>query len=233
MRVWLIEDADAKPAHASLQPLLETLIQDGKPLLLAGVCGWVADLSERFGSAAPDLVLYNGVGRSEPAEAVSVLETGLPLLVALASVHIGLWSSLAEKYPLAFIPPSAGPEEVWAALQSLIHAHKREAHLRTQVATLNQRLSDRIVIEKAKGVLMQSLGLSEEEAYKRLRVQSRRQRKKVREIAQSILDSRFIWEGDVTKEMEGGMRPVSRNTRPLSSSDPRAVPPQPAEREGA
>ena len=57
---------------------------------------------------------------------------------------------------------------------------------------LQQRLNDRILIERAKGVLVQRLGISEEEAYKRLRVLSRRQRRQIRDIAQSLLDAQAL-----------------------------------------
>jgi hypothetical protein len=61
------------------------------------------------------------------------------------------------------------------------------------VARLQRRLSDRIVIERAKGILVQRLKISEEEAYKRLRVLSRRQRRQIRDIAQSLLDTQFLF----------------------------------------
>jgi hypothetical protein len=43
---------------------------------------------------------------------------------------------------------------------------------------------------------MQRLGVCEEQAYKQLRMQSRRQRKQIREIAQSILDTQFLLEAN-------------------------------------
>jgi hypothetical protein len=48
------------------------------------------------------------------------------------------------------------------------------------------------VIERAKGILVQQLGVSEEEAYKRLRVSSRRQRRQIRDIAQSLIDTQAL-----------------------------------------
>jgi response regulator NasT len=68
----------------------------------------------------------------------------------------------------------------------------RQQALKAQVQALQQRLSDRIVIERAKGILVQRLGVTEEEAYKRLRVLSRRQRRQIRDIAQSLLDTQSL-----------------------------------------
>jgi AmiR/NasT family two-component response regulator len=72
-------------------------------------------------------------------------------------------------------------------------AGKREARWIKEFAHLQQRLADRIVIERAKGILMRRLRISEEEAYKRLRVLSRRQRRQIRKIAQSLLDAEQLF----------------------------------------
>jgi AmiR/NasT family two-component response regulator len=78
------------------------------------------------------------------------------------------------------------------ALLTARTAQLRQAHWHAQVARLQQRLADRIVIERAKAILVQRLGLTEEEAYKRLRVLSRRQRRQIRDIAQSLLDTQSL-----------------------------------------
>ena len=62
------------------------------------------------------------------------------------------------------------------AVEAALSGLRRQRHWKAQVEQLQQRLQDRIVIERAKGVLVQRLGITEEEAYKRLRVLSRRQR---------------------------------------------------------
>src|SRR5262249_38808325 len=61
-----------------------------------------------------------------------------------------------------------------------------------QVELLQQRLNDRIVIERAKGILVQRLRIAEEEAYQRLRLLSRRQRRQIRDVAQSLLDAQEL-----------------------------------------
>jgi AmiR/NasT family two-component response regulator len=81
---------------------------------------------------------------------------------------------------------------------------------------VQQRLSDRIVIERAKGVLLQRLGISEEEAYKRLRVLSRRQRRPIRDIAQSLLDTQdlLVPPPDLTDPDPGAGRPDCAQSLP-------------------
>jgi two-component system, response regulator PdtaR len=65
-----------------------------------------------------------------------------------------------------------------------------------ETAHLQQRLADRILIERAKGILVQRLRISEEEAYNRLRVLSRRERRHIRDIARSLLDAEHLFATD-------------------------------------
>ncbi|MHB1459839.1 MAG: ANTAR domain-containing response regulator [Armatimonadota bacterium] len=56
-----------------------------------------------------------------------------------------------------------------------------------EVDELKEALETRKVIERAKGILMQRLGLTEEEAFKKIHFQARSQHKKMKEIADSII----------------------------------------------
>src|SRR5439155_19487784 len=87
----------------------------------------------------------------------------------------------------------ASAEALWLGLLGLGAAQHRQRQAQALVARLQRRLSDRIVIERAKGIIVQRLKVSEEEAYKRLRVLSRRQRRQIRDIAQSLLDTQFLF----------------------------------------
>ena len=60
-------------------------------------------------------------------------------------------------------------------------------NLQEEAAAARQQLEDRKYVERAKGVLQLRFNLSEPEAYLRMRDESRRARKPLREIAQAIL----------------------------------------------
>jgi hypothetical protein len=79
-------------------------------------------------------------------------------------------------------------------------------------------LSDRIIIERAKGILVQRLGITEEDAYKRLRVLSRRQRRQIRDIAQSLVDTQYLF----TSDANGFADPLPANHLPPDNEDPRS-----------
>ena len=52
---------------------------------------------------------------------------------------------------------------------------------------VRQQLEERKMVERAKGVLQQRFGLSEEEAYQRLRDESRRLRRSIRDVSEAVL----------------------------------------------
>src|SRR5262249_61357673 len=95
-----------------------------------------------------------------------------------------------------------------------LDSQKSAAVQKSQEARLQQRLEDRIVIERAKGILVQRLGVSEEDAYKRLRVLSRRQRRQIRDIAQSFLDTQSLLMPDENGFLEQEPAPQMEGAKP-------------------
>jgi GAF domain-containing protein len=61
--------------------------------------------------------------------------------------------------------------------------------LREQLQTTTQRLVDRKLLDRAKGLLQEDLGWSEEQAYMHIRRLSRQQRTPMREIAQRLIQT--------------------------------------------
>jgi hypothetical protein len=120
------------------------------------------------------------------------LVNGVGAVVAVAGPCLEPYRGLAERYPLCWVPPQPGVECLGYAVLGIGASRRRQLTLRGQIEQLQQRLNDRIIIERAKGILVQRLGISEEEAYKRLRVLSRRQRRQIRDIAQSLLDAQSL-----------------------------------------
>jgi len=60
---------------------------------------------------------------------------------------------------------------------------------------IQEELEARKLVERAKDILMQRLGLSGEEAYRRIQRQSMNTRKSMREVAEAIILSREIEDG--------------------------------------
>jgi len=59
--------------------------------------------------------------------------------------------------------------------------------LEDRVSTLEEQLATRKVVERAKGVLMEKQGLSEQEAFRKIQRASMNARKSMREVSEAIL----------------------------------------------
>jgi AmiR/NasT family two-component response regulator len=67
--------------------------------------------------------------------------------------------------------------------------------LREELERTAQQLADRKLLDRAKGLLQESLGWTEEESYLQIRRLSRQQRTPMREIARQVIDAgRQSWE---------------------------------------
>jgi uroporphyrinogen-III synthase len=69
----------------------------------------------------------------------------------------------------------------------LVGAEIEMARLEGENTQLSERLEERKVVDRAKGILQRELGLSEEEAYATIQRQSRQRRRSKKEIADAII----------------------------------------------
>jgi response regulator NasT len=192
MRVWLVDDRpdDTPDGMGSILNGLAARTETELSLLIVRP-GWSEFMSE-LRLRPPDVLLVREAPWLDGPWTVDVLNHGPALLVAGDTAGCDRLRSLAEEHPIAFLPPQPTMETVWLGLIGAHAARRRHAAHRLQLSRLQQRLDDRIIIERAKGILVQRLGLTEEDAYKRMRVLSRRQRRQIRDIAQSFLDTQSL-----------------------------------------
>jgi response regulator NasT len=87
----------------------------------------------------------------------------------------------------AYIVDGLKKERIKPILDLCISRFNAFAKLRDELERTKSALEDRKVIDRAKGILMKLKGLTEDEAYVLLRSTAMREKKKIGEIAQSIL----------------------------------------------
>ncbi|WP_298261496.1 ANTAR domain-containing protein [Bradyrhizobium sp.] len=87
----------------------------------------------------------------------------------------------------AYIVDGLKKERLKPILDLCISRFNAFAKLQDELDRARSALEDRKVIDRAKGILMKLKGLSEDEAYGLLRSTAMREKKKIGEIAQSIL----------------------------------------------
>jgi uroporphyrinogen-III synthase len=79
---------------------------------------------------------------------------------------------------------------------------EENARLMEETLEMKRQLETRKLVERAKGILQQRQSLTEEEAYLRLRNESRRLRRPMRELAEAIILSEDLNRKTDSKEKE-------------------------------
>jgi AmiR/NasT family two-component response regulator len=139
---------------------------------------------------AHGLVVWDVTGYEEAAMAKLLPELAsdrVGVLLAVDHASPEMQGALEFVNPLGIIPPAQSAGALRFRLK-LAWAHHRQAHeSRGQLEVLRDELSDRLVVEKAKLLLMESLCYSEDEAMRRLQRYSRNSNQKMAKVAQQLL----------------------------------------------
>jgi response regulator NasT len=192
MRAWLLQGGqgeDPGGLRAVLRQWAERPANAGWRLELRLLC---PELLAQAQSQRPEVVVFASAINPLRTWLEEILALDIGVIVAGDDEQVETYRDLAERYPVLFASAQPTCDEIALAVRGARAANRRQQYWKTRVEQLHQRLNDRIVIERAKGVLVQKLGIGEEEAYKRLRILSRRQRRQIRDIAQSLLDTQAL-----------------------------------------
>jgi response regulator NasT len=79
-------------------------------------------------------------------------------------------------------------ERLEALVEVAIAQFEEFQHLRTERDDATRKLSERIVVDKAKGLLMKARGLNEDAAYHALRKLAMERGRKLADVAQDVID---------------------------------------------
>lgn len=185
LRVLLAED-EAPTANAvkrQLQALGYTVV---------AVTGNGEEAVKRCAELRPDVVLMDinmpGMDGVEAARRITETQpTNIIFLTGVTDREMTERASQTEAFGYLVKPVTT--EQLQAAVRMAMKRFEQFYEVRQEVQDLKQALADRKVIERAKGILMSRKGLSEEDAYKRIRLESHHRNKKMAEVAQTILDA--------------------------------------------
>ncbi|MNI90450.1 putative transcriptional regulatory protein pdtaR [compost metagenome] len=87
----------------------------------------------------------------------------------------------------AYVVDGLKKERVKSILDMAVSRFNAFSRLQQELAEARSALEERKVVERAKGILMKMRGLSEEEAFALLRQTAMNEKKKMAEIAQSLV----------------------------------------------
>jgi len=153
-----------------------------------GVTGWVAENKSavalgKNASADPRFKHFQTLVEDTYEAFLSVPLVCGGDLIGVVNVHHRLphEHSSEEIGVMTFIGEQLGVTIAKSLLQ------RENARLMEETAEMKRELETRKIVERAKGLLQRKFGLSEEDAYFRLRNQSRRLRRPMRELAEAII----------------------------------------------
>ncbi len=148
----------------------------------------VLDLVEKM---RPDLVFLDikMPGLDGLAVAQQLTEThSVPVILLTAYAERSLVDRARQAGVMGYLMKPLRETDLEPAIEVALARFRDLRSLARELTDLQETLETRKLVERAKGVLMQRLGLSEEDAYLRLQRAGRTSRRSMKEIAQQVLE---------------------------------------------
>jgi response regulator NasT len=140
----------------------------------------------------PDLVIMDikMPGMDGLTAAEHIVEQDLAaVLILTAFSGKDLVRRAAEAGAMGYLVKPFQKSDLLPAIELALARYQELAAVKKESASLVDRLETRKVVDKAKGRLMDSDGLSEAEAFRTIQKRAMDERRSMREVAQGILDS--------------------------------------------
>ncbi len=141
---------------------------------------------------SPDLIIMDiRMPEMEGTEAAAHIKDQRPVPIIMLTAYADKETIRKAEAAgaLAYLVKPVNENELPPAIDIALARFKEIQALRTEVVELQDSLEARKLVERAKGILMQRLGLSERDAYERLRQRARDKRTKMKDIAQAIIEA--------------------------------------------
>lgn len=160
--------------------------------LVAAVLADATELAARVAEIQPDAVLINTDSPSrDTLEHLATLDRDYPrpVIVFAGDDDESIIRRAMRAGVAAYVVDGLAPERIEPLMKVAIARFEEFQALRRERDDAERRLAERIAVEKAKGVLMQARGLSEEAAHQALRKLAMDRGRRIGEVAQDVLDS--------------------------------------------
>lgn len=206
LRVVLVEDGTF--AHGSLRDALEGLDLD----VVADGADWGSLTDQAEARSADAFVVVPG----EDPQLLHDMDPGSRAAVVITDrLSDTSVAPAIEHGVFAFVPyPLEGPL-VHAQLRAALARATDATRAREDAADLRDQLETRKLVERAKGILMDRLGLSEHEAFRKLQKASQDENRKMREIADSVIRAEKMF-GAGVEDLQPRQAESARRARPAS-----------------
>lgn len=184
-RILVAEDNDL--VALTLEEQLKGLGYD-----VIGVAHTGAEAIDLAARLSPDLIIMDirmPEGDGTEAAARINAQRSTPILMLTAYTDRETIRRAETAGALAYLVKPVNEAELTPAINIALARFRELQTLRSHVTELEESLEARKLVERAKGILMQRLGLGERDAYERLRQRARDKRTKMKDIAQAIIEA--------------------------------------------
>lgn len=114
-------------------------------------------------------------------------ERPIPIILLTAFSERDLAERAATAQVAAYLMKPVSESDLLPTIALAFARFNEFQELHKEVDTLRESLETRKLVERAKGILMRRLNLTEEEAFRRLQKRSQNENKKLGEVAQAII----------------------------------------------
>jgi AmiR/NasT family two-component response regulator len=155
----------------------------------------VAEASELIAREDPDLAFVVLDGDDEHGLALiaeTVSYASGPVLVTVRQAESPETIARAADMGIMGYVDSWAPDDLQGAIDVAVRRHREEQRLQEKVAQLESALDRRVVIERAKGVLMERHRVAERAAFELLREHARSSGRRVLDVARTVLDGHAL-----------------------------------------
>jgi response regulator NasT len=184
----LIADEDEQ----ALEGLRATLEQLGHEVMPFAVS--VREAAELIAREDPDLTVV--MVHQDDEHALSLISEAVefasgPVIATVRDGDADFLARAAEHGISAYVQGTE-PEAVQGAIEVALRRYRETAQLAGKVDQLEGALQRRVVIERAKGILMERHAADERAAFELLRENARANSRRVVEVAQSVVDGHAL-----------------------------------------
>ena len=138
----------------------------------------------------PDIIILDiKMPEMDGIEAAKMLTTEgvAPVLLLTAYSQKDLVDRAKDAGVFAYLVKPFKEADLLPAMEIAISRYDEFVELENEVSDLENKLDTRKSVDRAKGILMDQYGLKEQEAFRRIQIQSMNTRKSMREIAEAII----------------------------------------------
>ncbi len=167
--------------------------------LVVGVVESALTLHDCVLRLQPDVVIVDAESPSrDTLENLAVVSNTSPRPVVVFSEDAsqGPMQAALKAGVSAYVIAGLQPERLWPVMQVALARFEQDRQLRDQLGQAQLQLSDRKLIDRAKGILMDDVGLSEEQAFKHLQKLAMDRGQRMADVAQRVVDARSLLRPD-------------------------------------